>query len=383
MSQHPRTAVILSNTHDYRSATRASMHPIAEALAGLGYAVRFISIGYSPISLLQNDRRHGLWRRANRVEQHGGVQCYLWRTAYHPVNPGVRPLMPLAAPIYRHYARRPNQFLDATLRTAALIIVESGLGVLFLRRARALNPTARLVYLASDDLLTIGAHPALQSELESCAPLLDQVCIPSGRMRSRFSWAGRWLQVVPHGVNAADFAVADANPYDCTNNAVSVGSMLFDPDFFVHASSQFPQVVFHLIGSGSRDRFPPNVRIHASMPFAETIPYLKNATIGIAPYRTAPGCEYLCDTSMKLMQYDLLGLPAVCPHFAVGSNPNRMGYTPGDPASIRNAVAAAIARGRCQPCAHYPTWREVTLQLAGADFAADQACGCGPTPPAE
>jgi 2-beta-glucuronyltransferase len=362
VSTRPGIAVIVTG-HDYRSTARANMHPIAEALAELGHSVCFISVGFSPISWLQNDRRCELWRRANRAEQVGNVQCYLWRTAFHPVNPDVPGLTSLATPMYRLYQSYPSRFIDDAFRSAAVIIVESGLGILLLSRARALNPAARIIYLASDDLTTLGVHPMLASELEACAPNINRVCIVSARMTDSFAWAEDKLFVVSHGLNPADFEGATTSPYDDELNAVSVGSMLFDPDFFIHAADLFPDVVFHVIGSGSTCAFPANVRLYAEMSFRDTVPYIKWATIGLAPYRIAPGCEYLCDTSMKLMQYDHLGLPAVCPHFAVGDNPNRVGYAPGDPASIRSAVAAALGRRWQATGRRHHTWREVTLRL--------------------
>jgi 2-beta-glucuronyltransferase len=364
-------AVIVSG-HDYRTTARANMHPIAESLVDLGYSVSFLSVGFSPISWLQNDRRCGLWRRANRAEEAGNVQCYLWRTAFHPVNPDVPGLTSLATPMYRLYSNYPDRFIDDAFRGAAVIIVESGLGILLLSRARALNPKALIIYLASDDLATLGAHPILASELEDCAPIVDRFCIVSARMADAFAWAKNKLFVVPQGLNPDDFEGVTGNPYDGERNAVSVGSMLFDPDFFIHAAEGFPDVTFHVIGSGSTGAFPPNVRLYAEMPFRDTIPYIKQATIGLAPYRIAPGCEYLCDTSLKLMQYDLLGLPAVCPHFAVGDNPNRFGYAPGDPASIVAAVAAALARGRQAIGTRRHTWREATLPLIDQATSLDQ-----------
>jgi 2-beta-glucuronyltransferase len=368
VSTHPGVVVIVSG-HDYRSTVRANMHPIAEALAELGHSVCFLSVGFSPISWLQNDHRRPLWRRANRPERVGNVQCYLWRTAFHPVNPDIAGFNLLAAPAYRLYRTYSNRFIDGVFRSAAVIIVESGLGILLLSRARALNPDARIVYLASDDLTTLGAHPALASELEACAPIIDHVCVTSARMAQGFAWAKSKLSVVPHGLNPADFEGAATNPYDEGPNVVSVGSMLFDSDFLIRAAEQFPAVTFHVIGSGSTAAFPANVKLHAQMSFRDTVPYIKWATIGLAPYRAAPGCEYLSDTSMKLMQYDHLGIPAVCPHFAVGDNPNRIGYTPGDSVSIRAAVAAALGRGRraIRPRRH--TWREATQRLIDPDVS--------------
>jgi 2-beta-glucuronyltransferase len=362
VSARPGTAVIVSG-HDYRTAARASVHSITEALAELGYSVRFLSVGYSPISWLQKDSRCVLWRHANRAEVVNNVQCYLWRTVFHPVNPNARGLTLLATSMYRLYKRYPNSFIDNSLRSATVIIVESGLGVLLISRARALNRSARIIYLASDHLPTLGAHTALQSELESCALIIDHACITSPRMADKFAWANGKLVVVPHGFDHAVFQSDTANPYSGGRNAVSVGSMLFDADFFMHAAGQFPDVTFHVIGSRSKCPFPPNVRVYPEMPFKDTIPYLKHATFGIAPYRLAPDCEYLCDTSMKLMQYEFLGLPAVCPHFAAGSNSNRVGYTPADAESIRLAVSAALDRTRRIVPRRHLSWREVTLRL--------------------
>jgi 2-beta-glucuronyltransferase len=51
---------------------------------------------------------------------------------------------------------------------------------------------------------------------------------------------------------------------------------------------------------------------------------------------------YLADSSMKMMQYDFFGLPMVCPESVVGAYSGRFGYTPGDPESIRLAIAQAL-----------------------------------------
>ena len=363
MSKLPGTTVIITSGHDYRAGSRASMHSIAETLAEFGHDVHFLSVGFSPLSWLQMDRRRALWRRANRAELVNDVHCYLWSTVFHPVNPHVRGLTTLATPMYRLYQRYPSRFIDNVLRSATIIIVESGIGVLLLSRARALSPFGKIVYLASDHLPTLGSHPIVQSELESCASIIDHVYVTSARMVDKFAWASGKLFVIRHGLNPEDFGGETKNPYSAGHNGVSVGSMLFDPNFFIHAAGQFPNVAFHVIGAHSAATFPPNVRFYSEMKFKETVPYLKHATFGIAPYRVAPGCEYLCDTSVKLMQYDFLGLPAVCPNFSVGDNSNRIGYVPGDAESIRAAVTTALLRPhRMMPNPH-PTWREVTLRL--------------------
>ncbi|MGO7251742.1 hypothetical protein ACCS63_36010, partial [Rhizobium brockwellii] len=75
-------------------------------------------------------------------------------------------------------------------------------------------------------------------------------------------------------------------------------------------------------------------------------PYIRHADIGIAPYHSALDAAYLVDTSMKLMQFEAAGVPAVCPTFAQGGRMSRFGYTVGDADSIVRAVNAALKQGR-------------------------------------
>jgi 2-beta-glucuronyltransferase len=156
-------------------------------------------------------------------------------------------------------------------------------------------------------------------------------------------------------------------------HAVSVGSMLFDESFFTLAADQFPEVQFHIIGPGkTSDALTlSNIHVYGEMKFAETVKYIKHAKFGIAPYqRNEHAAAYLADTSLKLMQYDFLGLPAVCPAFVVGDHPHRFSYEPGDPASIRLAIQAAMRQGRHKP-SHFLSWADVTKRLLNPDAYRD------------
>ena len=61
---------------------------------------------------------------------------------------------------------------------------------------------------------------------------------------------------------------------------------------------------------------------------------------------------------MKLIQYDFLGLPAVCPHEVVGDYRSRFGYRHGDEESIVAAIKAALEAPRGPSRAH-PSWSDV------------------------
>jgi 2-beta-glucuronyltransferase len=370
-SPHRRRAVIVSE-HDYRTARRANMHPIADALVRLGWEVAFVSVRFSPLSRIKRDSRAFLWKRANKREAHNGVGCYLWKTPFHPVHTRIPAIDRRSAALYRLYARLPSRDLDDILRGATAVIVESGLGAMLIDRIRTHSPDAIVSYLASDELATVGVHPFVQQSLESAVDKIDHVCLPSPRMAQGFAWAKDRLFHVPHGLDVDDFAHEGESPYVALLNAVSIGSMLFDPQVIIHAAQAHPDMQFHVIGCGMRFDAPANVRIYDEMPFKETIAYIRHASVGIAPYRRAPGCDYLCDTSMKLMQYEYLGIPAVCPDFAGGERANRFGYMPGDYGSIAQAFADAKACGRVA-ARRFPSWDDVAQRLVNPRAFADTA----------
>lgn len=337
-------AIVISSVHDYRVGRRGSIQAIADALARRGFDVLFLSIRFSLLSFMRPDSRRFLLRRANTFEEHGGMRCYLWRTPLHPFTSRSKILQRLNVPLHKLYGASPNAQIDREFASASHVIVESGLGIVLIERIRRLNRNAKIIYRASDKLSTIGAHPYLQECLRDQARDIDHFCLLARLMAPDFAFARERTCVVPHGVHPPDFADIGPSPYAGGLNAVSVGSMLFDADFFNIASELCPDVTFHVIGSGRKGRGAPNVRWYPEMSFKATLPYIANASFGIAPYGSAAPSPYLAQSSLKLMQYEYLGVPAVCPHYAVGDRLSRFGYTPGNRQEIGEAIAMAVAR---------------------------------------
>ena len=357
--------VLLVSRHDYRTSWRANFHPIADAFAALGDQVSFVSVGYSPLSRFSQDQRRLLDAPANRWERVGGVDCFLWKAPFHPIGLGRPALDRLAVPFYRLFARLPARALDEAAAAADLIVVESGLSPVLIPRLRRQAPGAVLNYIASDLFATIGA-PAIMDDLLAEA---------AQAMAPHLAHLGRPIRFVPHGIDPAAFAAEAPSPYPSNGrrNVVTVGSMLFDPTVFTDAASAFAEVDFHLIGTPAGPAYPGNVHAHGTMPFAATLPWLRNADVGVAPYRHGAAAEYLSDSSMKLMQYGYLGLPALCPDFAVGAHPLRFGYRVGDADSIVRSLAAALDPAVERASAPVLTWRDVAERLADPDRFADTA----------
>ena len=337
---------LVISAHDYRSQRKAGVHFITAELAKRG-TTRLFSCQYSLLSELKSDPRKSIASLANKKETFEGVECYLWKTLIHPFNMRKAVLRPIEEFLFRRYIRHASPVLVDWIKTADVIVFESGIAPIFFELVKKLNPQARTVYVASDDLDTINVASYVKRTFTRIAPKMDALCL-----KSRFMVDGMPTSdnryIVPQGFDFTVADHADPSPYPDGCHAVSVGSMLFDPSFFVIASMLFPEVTFHIIGSGTgqHEGYGPNVKVYDEMPHKATLPYIKHATIGIAPYRAAGLPVYLSDTSLKLMQYDFFGLPAVCPTGIVGDYQSRFGYKPGNPDAIAAAMRAAIAAPR-------------------------------------
>ncbi|HTH45528.1 MAG TPA: hypothetical protein VL528_10660 [Oxalicibacterium sp.] len=353
---------LVISAHDYRSRRKAGVHFITAELAKRG-PTKFFSCQYSKLSELKSDPRMSLDALANKKAMHEGVECYLWKTLIHPFNMRKPVLRPLEALLFRLYVNHASPVLTDWIWWADVVVFESGIAPIFFELVERLNPSAKTVYLASDDLETINVASYVKRTFDRIAPQMGALCL-----KSRFMLDGvppsENRYIVPHGFDFSVAEHADPSPYPDGVHAVAVGSMLFDPGFFVIASSLFPDITFHIIGSGKgrQEGYGPNVRVYNEMPHKTTLPYIKHATIGIAPYRAAGLPAYLSDTSLKLMQYDFFGLPAVCPHGIVGDYRSRFGYTPDDADSISAAITSALAAPR-QSFRTPLQWTEVVDRL--------------------
>ncbi|HEY7231039.1 MAG TPA: hypothetical protein VH558_11770 [Pseudolabrys sp.] len=265
---------------------------------------------------------------------------------------------------YVLYSSWPSKTFDEICGSADAIIIESSVAAIYLRRLRRINSDAKIIYYATDQLDTIGAHPFVHQRLEGDSALVTHFSLRSSTMIDHFRWAEGRLYRAEFGIDESQYADIGASPYVAgKKTAVSVGSMLFDRTFFTIAGKVFPHVEFHVIGCGTKFEAPPNVRIYPEMKFKDTLPYIKHATVGIAAYRSAPGAEYLAESSLKLAQYEYFGLPALCPTFAVGQTASRFGYQPGNEESIKAAMNAALAAAKTVKPRKFLNWTEVALRV--------------------
>jgi 2-beta-glucuronyltransferase len=172
-----RSFVIMSGYHDYRSKRKADLHFIADELKKFGQ-VSFLSLRYSYLTRYKEDPRHDLWDRANRRETIDGVECYLWRTPIHPFNLP-RALALVEKTVFHAFSLHLPKAMREVIARADIVLIESGLSIIYIPLIKWLNPKARIIYMASDSLDAIGQAGAIKDALQANAAMIDSARIPS------------------------------------------------------------------------------------------------------------------------------------------------------------------------------------------------------------
>lgn len=364
--------ILIISGHDYRTSRRANLHFIAKS-ASKNNEVTFFSAGYSWISdLIGRDPRTKNKIVPGVEEKFDGIRCYLDRGWYHPG--GLKGLIPdvLSRKLFEFHLHRTPEILWKYVKDSDVILIESGISCMYIDYVFDVKKSSNIIYIASDDLKTLGVSSFLMDQLKRNEKDMVGIRIPSRLMAKSFG-DNENIFYVPHGIEFQDDPQS-TSPYDPgTVNAVSVGSMLFDHTFFEYAATSFPDIAFHIIGSGSRKNFSlKNIIKYPEMNYQDTLRYIRFANIGIAPYKLANVPYYLTDTSMKLLQFEYFGIQAVCPFFATSEDkPWRHPYSPGDRRSIECAIRSVVEAKSFPINSTFLNWDDVVLRILNPELFDD------------
>ena len=248
--------ILIISGHDFRSPRKANIHFIAQELAKIA-SVRFLSMGFSNISLIKGDPRLELAGQAKVAKHENGVECFLWKTFVHPCNIRLRSLRWLERAHFRYYRSRLPKLASSWMRDAGTVIVESGLGVAFIELIRQISPNARIIYNASDDLAVLGCAPFLLSELDRVAGCLDWARVPSRALARGFAQELP-LYFIPHGIDFRVWDQEDTSPYEAAFTLCR-----WDQCFLMKASSYRRHICFPKCNSILSAREEPAVRFRA------------------------------------------------------------------------------------------------------------------------
>jgi 2-beta-glucuronyltransferase len=324
----------------------------AEALARRGFDTFVVTTQLSWLSYLRANPRLRTIERSdlNRWRDRGErLHNFIWLPILHPASVSAPLLRQISVPFFSLYPWLLPVAVREVVAGADLIVIESCAAVLLFDRLKRIAPSyARFVYCSSDRLRAVGMHPMLEQTLRRTAPSYDLVRVPAQAMAEDFP-NGTPVAFIPHGIEKELFDEAADDPFEGPGpHAVVAGDMLFDEESFATLLDAFPEVCFHAFGRMKLDALADraNLQIHGEVPFADLVPRLLYADVGIAPYLDRPEVHYVAQSSLKLIQYQYCRLPTVAPRFAAAGRANVVGYDPRDSGSIIAAFAAALALDR-------------------------------------
>lgn len=362
--------VLFVTLHHWRSHYRLGMHWLADTFHRKGWEVVFMTVCASPIKrFLGRDRRLCAVapEKANRLARiKENYYGYLWQTPWHPPAKGGWLKNLLSAPLIRMWPLLPLGEVRSLLPDTDLAIFDSHVGILLMPRIRSLAPNARMVYRASDHLYAMGVHPAVVRFQQRIASQFDRISCPSEAIFRQFDSLGN-ARVDHHGLSKSHFDRSHPDPYDDRDRpvAVFVGNVHVDLDLLARACRQRRDIAFHVIGRLPDLPDEANLVKHGSLPFAETVPFIQHADIGLHCIAPGPACESFTD-SLKVLQYTYCKLPIVAPEFLRCERQNFVFYHPGDDASIRQALGEALQmdRSTIDPSG-VESWEDLAAKLAG------------------
>lgn len=243
------------------------------------------------------------------------------------------------------------------------IVIASGLAVSYYEYLKKRYPSARIMYNAADSLSGVGYSGKILVHERSALCGSDVVRTPSALLADEFPDGINW-HLVPHGVDKKLLLTELPSPYpDGSINAVMVGSTLLDWDSLIAISEIAPDIDIHVFGVSGRSGLPKNIIMYGEVAFHRLAPYMQHASVALAPYKLSPKNAYIAESSLKIRQYRVCGLPIICPSnlSIIGSDVFK--YIQDDPFSIEKAVKLSLKRGRKNFDGDLLDWHDVAKKI--------------------
>ena len=334
-------SVLVVARSQHRTDSDEGIHCLIRALAGRCESLKVISLAFEASELLGPS--FCAPRQAARGWQHvGGVACHTLPAPWSSSDAFGAVARWLTPPAFEAWAGWPSRELDAATASADLIILHSDPALALLGRLRRLAPEAKIVLYADDPETSANQHPRLRASLIGSRSALDHIVVTARSMLKHFEAFGTRVSYVQRGLDLPSAAQVEAVEYDGRAKIVCTAPTTFDASAVQIVADALPQAEIHLVGSNTPHRYPANVRVHSALTDQAYAALVGGARVGIVPLAGQAEVDGIADTDAGLLHFGHIGVPTVCPAFAVGEHPLRFGYQPGRSASIRDALARSL-----------------------------------------
>lgn len=360
-----KPVAVLFTGHFYQQMRRGSMHWLADELRKCGWRVRFVTFGISGLSKVTGDVRltgvsippKGLTSLADDLE------TYFQVTPFHPVDLRKSWLNALAAPIFATFTSFWARAVRRLTRDADLVVLESGLPILLAPLVHR-NTKGKLVYRVNDDVRVMRTPIQVRRAEIEYATLFDRISLASPVLAKRFEGGGK-VGLDPMGLETDLFDQPHPSPFDAPPlaprwevEAVCAGASHFDAETVLTMARLRPTWRFHVLGRLRAPLSAPNIVSHGERPFAQVVPFVQHADVGLAPYKDVPGVEYQVHHSNRLMQYAYMRLPSIGPtRMTHPDAPFLVGYEPNNVDSLEHALIRVRNVDRDQIQVKVHSWR--------------------------
>ena len=310
--------LIFLTGHFPQQKRRTSMLWVTDHLQAKGWHVTYVTVGYSWLSWVGNDKRLAT---LDKVPQRGthvispSLTGVYGLSPWHPVRSQFQSLNLFLEPFCNLFTAYWAPRLRKLLPSADLVICESGAPVLLGQLVAKYAPQATRIYRVSDDIRLLNA-PDVMLRAEATHHHFDRISTGSPLIAQRFQDHPN-VTLDPMGVPYDQINISTADPYTRTPEgkiAVCAGSTLLDMQAILRTARRCPHWQIHVIGRlKTKPPVLPNVTWHGEQPFAKTLSYIQHADIGLAPFQDVPGVEYQITNSNRILLYRYCGLPILAP----------------------------------------------------------------------
>ena len=308
--------ILIFSRHFGFSERKAGFHHLCDNLKNK-YDVTFITVDFSILSYFANDYRNKIKKKyINSLQTEDGFSCYLRKTAFHPL--GINRIIDFfTSPfVYLYVCLFFNREVKKQTFEADIVLFESSNAVIFLKKIKKLNHQAKIIYRVSDLVKELThIHYSVVKADNKVNVFCDEVSTGNSYIFDCLSGTvtNTKLYLDCHGIDKKLFDDCSVNPYNCSNKkkVIFVGASKVDIEGLNKIAFLNPNYEFHYFGPLIGLEIYENVHFYGEKKFADIVPYIKYADIGLQFIKHKSIKEY--GDSLKVLQYTYCNLPIIAP----------------------------------------------------------------------